>query len=78
MIGLFIGGAQAALWLLGRQLGLPSTSCALLVLTLGLWLSGGLHFDGVMDTGDGLAAGPRRLAAMADSRSGAAVWWLAS
>ena len=71
VIGLFIGGAQAALWLLGRQLGLPSTSCALLVLTLGLWLSGGLHLDGVMDTGDGLAAGPRRLAAMADSRIGA-------
>ena len=29
------------------------------MLTLGLWLSGGLHLDGVMDTGDGLAAGPR-------------------
>ena len=71
VIGVFIGGAQAGLWLLGRDLGMPSASCALLVLALGLWLTGGLHLDGVMETGDGLAAGPRCLAAMADSRIGA-------
>lgn len=71
VIGVFIGGAQAALWLVGRELGVPSASCALLVLVLGLWLTGGLHLDGAMDTGDGLAAGPRCLAAMADSRIGA-------
>tara|TARA_B100001939_G_C16921699_1_gene609685 strand:- start:740 stop:1600 length:861 start_codon:yes stop_codon:yes gene_type:complete len=71
VIGLFIGGAQAAIWLLGRELGLPTASCALLVLVVGLWLTGGLHLDGVIDTGDGLAAGPRRLEAMADSRIGA-------
>ena len=71
VIGVFIGGAQATLWLLGHELGLPAGSCALLALTLGLWLSGGLHLDGVMDTGDGLAAGSRRLEAMADSRIGA-------
>ena len=59
VIGVFIGGAQAALWLVGRELGVPSASCALLVLVLGLWLTGGLHLDGAMDTGDGLAAGPR-------------------
>lgn len=43
-----------------------------MVLALGIWLSGGLHHDGLMDTADGLAAGPsRRLEAMEDSRVGA-------
>jgi adenosylcobinamide-GDP ribazoletransferase len=42
-------------------------------MALGLWLTGGLHHDGALDTADGLAAGPRRrLEAMADSRVGAA------
>ena len=41
-------------------------------MTLGIWLSGGLHHDGLMDTADGLAAGAeRRLQAMDDSRVGA-------
>ena len=34
VIGVFIGGAQAALWLLGRELGCP-TPAAPLVLALG-------------------------------------------
>ncbi len=42
------------------------------VLALGLWLTGGLHFDVLLGTADGLAAGPdRRLEAMEDSRVGA-------
>ena len=71
LLGLVIGGAQAMLWWLGQQLGLPIAACTALVLAFGLILSGGLHLDGVMDTGDGLAAGPRQLEAMADSRIGA-------
>jgi adenosylcobinamide-GDP ribazoletransferase len=45
---------------------------ALVVLTL-LWLTGGLHLDGAMDTADGLAVTDpqRRLEVMADSHSGA-------
>ena len=70
-LGLVIGGGQATLWWLGQQLGLPTAACTALVLSFGLLLSGGLHLDGVMDTGDGLAAGPRQLEAMADSRIGA-------
>ena len=43
-----------------------------MVLALGIWLSGGLHHDGLMDTADGVAAGPsRKLEAMEDSRVGA-------
>ena len=71
VVGLIIGGAQAMLWWLGRGAGLPQGACIALVLGLGLLLSGGLHMDGVLDTGDGLAAGSRRLEAMADSRIGA-------
>ena len=43
-----------------------------LVIALGLGLTGGLHSDGAIDTADGLAAGPRVLEAMDDSRVGAA------
>jgi adenosylcobinamide-GDP ribazoletransferase len=71
-IGLVIGGLQALLWQLSAG-WLPAGPQAALVIALGLWLSGGLHSDGAMDTADGLAAGPQRaLAAMADSRVGAA------
>ncbi len=37
-----------------------------------LWITGGLHFDGLIDTADGISAGPdKRLEAMKDSRVGA-------
>ena len=71
-IGLVIGSLQAALWWLLTELGWSSIALAPLVLGFGIWLSGGLHHDGLMDTSDGLAAGvERRLIAMADSRVGA-------
>ncbi|MEB3166022.1 MAG: adenosylcobinamide-GDP ribazoletransferase [Cyanobacteriota bacterium] len=69
-IGALLGGLPALLWavLQGR---VPPLSQVALVLAAGLLLSGGLHMDGAMDTADGLAAGERRLEAMADSRVGA-------
>ena len=71
-IGLVIGGLQAGLWWLLSGLGWPQVAVVPAVLALGLWLTGGLHFDGLMDTADGLAAGPERcLEAMEDSRVGA-------
>ena len=37
-----------------------------------MWITGGLHFDGLIDTADGISAGPdKRLEAMKDSRVGA-------
>ena len=71
-IGLVIGAIQALLcWGLLR-LGWTMSAAAPMVIALGIWLSGGLHHDGVMDTADGLAAGPERcLEAMEDSRVGA-------
>jgi adenosylcobinamide-GDP ribazoletransferase len=69
-VALAIGGLEAGLWQLLSPAGLIAQVA--LVLALGSWLSGGLHLDGVMDTADGLAAGPqRRLEAMDDSRVGA-------
>ncbi|NEP17882.1 MAG: adenosylcobinamide-GDP ribazoletransferase [Leptolyngbya sp. SIO4C1] len=69
LIGLLLAGTD---WLLA-QLGWPLAVRSALVVFGGLWLTGGLHLDGAMDTADGLAVpeAQRRLAAMADSRSGA-------
>jgi adenosylcobinamide-GDP ribazoletransferase len=69
-IGAVLGGLQGLLWW-GLEGHVPLVVQVALVLALGLWLSGGLHMDGVMDSADGLAAGDRCLEAMADSRVGA-------
>ena len=70
-IGAVLGGLQALLWL-GLESRVPVLAQVALTLALALWLSGGLHMDGAMDTADGLAAGDRLLEAMDDSRVGAA------
>ena len=69
-VGAVLGALQALLWW-GLEGRVPLVAQVALVLALGLWLSGGLHMDGVMDSADGLAAGDRCLEAMADSRVGA-------
>lgn len=71
LVGAVLGGLQGLIWWLGAG-WLPQDARLALVLVCGLALSGGLHADGVMDTADGLAAGERALAAMDDSRVGAA------
>ncbi|RZM76588.1 adenosylcobinamide-GDP ribazoletransferase [Leptolyngbya iicbica] len=72
-VGIGIGMGLATIdWGLAT-LALPlATRCALLV-ALWLWVTGGLHLDGAMDTADGLAVPDpaRRLDVMADSRAGA-------
>ena len=70
-IGLVLGALQGLLWWLSHS-WLPPLAQIALVIALGLWLTGGLHADGVIDTADGLAAGSRALDAMDDSRAGAA------
>ncbi len=71
-IGLVLGGLQSLLWLILTHAHWPAAAVALLVIGLGAYLTGGLHLDGLMDTFDGLAAGPARcLQAMEDSRVGA-------
>ena len=69
-VGALIGALEAGLWLLLAPGGLLAQVA--LVIAFGVWISGGLHLDGAMDTADGLAAGPERcLEAMDDSRVGA-------
>ena len=71
-VGLLIGGAAA---LLGSTLGRilpPLPAAALLVIAL-LWISGGLHLDGLADTADGFFSArsrERMLEIMRDSRTG--------
>jgi adenosylcobinamide-GDP ribazoletransferase len=71
LIGVVLGGVQALLWLLSEA-WLPDGARVALVIALALVLTGGLHHDGALDSADGLAAGPRALEAMKDSRVGAA------
>jgi len=69
-VGALIGLLEAGLWMVLAPGGLLAQ--AALVIAFGVWISGGLHLDGAMDTADGLAAGPHRcLEAMDDSRVGA-------
>ena len=71
LVGVVLGGLQALFWILTSG-WMPLMAQVPLVLALAVLLSGGLHLDGAMDTADGLAAGPRALEAMDDSRVGAA------
>lgn len=77
IIGLVLGGLNLGL----MRLGLPDAPRSVLIVVAWLGMTGGLHFDGAMDTADGLGVCPseqnrdsirdRRLEVMADSRSGA-------
>ena len=73
LMGLWIGGLSAGADSLLQMLGLSPHLRSGLTVCLWLWLTGGLHLDGAMDTADGLAVPnrERRLEVMADSRTGA-------
>ncbi|MBD2108663.1 adenosylcobinamide-GDP ribazoletransferase [Nodosilinea sp. FACHB-13] len=73
VVGLGLGLSLVAVDFALAQLGMPTLTRSALVIGLGVWLTGGLHLDGAMDTADGLAVmdPQRRLAVMADSHSGA-------
>ena len=50
----------------------PNISLALISFAISVVITGGLHIDGLMDTADGIGAGPsKRIEAMKDSRVGA-------
>ncbi len=73
VVGLVIGGVMAIVDGALAALQFPSTVSSVLVVAVGIALTGGLHLDGVMDTADGLAVpdSNRRLAVMMDSHMGA-------
>ncbi|WP_420264266.1 adenosylcobinamide-GDP ribazoletransferase [Candidatus Magnetominusculus dajiuhuensis] len=55
IVGLIIGGAYLLCFIVLRHV-LPASVCAVVVITLGAVITGGLHLDGVSDTFDALAA----------------------
>ncbi|WP_320677484.1 adenosylcobinamide-GDP ribazoletransferase [Prochlorococcus sp. MIT 1300] len=72
LIGIILGLLQSSLWQILNSLSWDITAKAMAVFSLGIFLTGGLHVDGLMDTADGIAAGEKRcLEAMKDSRIGA-------
>ena len=71
LVGAAIALIQGLLWQLAEVLHLPGASGVTLLMVGEMGLTGGLHLDGVMDTADGLAAGPAQRQAMTDSRVGA-------
>ena len=72
LIGIFIGFLQSLAWLLLRYFNWPNISATLISIITSILITGGLHIDGLIDTADGIAAGPsKRIKAMKDSRVGA-------
>ncbi|MBD2105103.1 adenosylcobinamide-GDP ribazoletransferase [Leptolyngbya sp. FACHB-261] len=73
LVGLLLGTLLGALNEGFRLLEVPDLLRGTLVVVIWLWLTGGLHLDGAMDTADGLAVmePERRLQVMADSVTGA-------
>lgn len=73
VIGVFIGALMfAAGWLLGHWQRTALSAVALLIFYI--WITGGLHYDGVADTVDALFSArdrDRMMAIMKDSRLGA-------
>lgn len=69
IIGCLLGLADWGL----NWLGIPDLTRSALIIALWVGLTGGLHLDGAMDTGDGLAVfdPERRLEVMTDSVTGA-------
>ncbi|CEP68678.1 Cobalamin (vitamin B12) biosynthesis CobS,cobalamin-5-phosphate synthase [Moorella glycerini] len=73
LVGLLLGIILAGAWQVLSYL-VPATARAGLVLALAVFLSGGLHLDGFIDSMDGLFSGREReriLAIMKDSHVGA-------
>ncbi len=73
IIGLTIGGILGIGDTLLDWMGFPLTVRSALMIGLGIYLTGGLHLDGVMDSADGLAVtdAEKRLKVMQDSVTGA-------
>ncbi|WP_447556023.1 adenosylcobinamide-GDP ribazoletransferase [Vreelandella sp. EE22] len=73
VVGLVIGAVLTLAALLLGQMSMPAPVTALVLLSLWVGLSGGLHLDGVMDLADALGSNQsleRRLAIMKDPQVG--------
>lgn len=72
LVGLILGAAAGAVLGLAHWLGLGAAISALLAIATLVWLTGGLHEDGLADLADGMGGRTteRRLEIMRDSRIG--------
>ena len=73
LVGLVIGAILVLAELLLLALNAPALICGAILLTIYIFLTGGLHFDGLADTCDGVFSGRTReqaLEIMKDSRLG--------
>jgi adenosylcobinamide-GDP ribazoletransferase len=73
LIGLLLGSLLGLLDIGLSYVGMPVLTRSAVLVGLWVWITGGLHLDGAMDTADGLAVQnpSRRLQVMADSATGA-------
>ena len=73
LVGVLIGGLLGGLDYGLQEIGVPVLTRSAIVVAIWVWITGGLHLDGAMDTADGLAVldPERRLEVMSDSRTGA-------
>lgn len=73
VVGLLIGSMLAGVRLLLQTAGLPHLTASVLIVAIWVFITGGLHLDGAMDTADGLSVTDpeRRLEVMKDSATGA-------
>jgi adenosylcobinamide-GDP ribazoletransferase len=73
LIGLLIGGLLGLVDFIFSEINLPILTGSVLIISLWVYITGGLHLDGVIDTADGLAVSDRklRLEVMKDSTTGA-------
>jgi adenosylcobinamide-GDP ribazoletransferase len=72
-VGLFLGLILVLLDITLAGLGMPPLTRSVIIVGVWVYVTGGLHLDGVSDTADGLAVTnpQRRLEVMADSVTGA-------
>lgn len=72
-IGLLIGSCLAVINLLFELIDFPTFTRSILIISVWIYFTGGLHLDGVIDTADGLAVtdDQKRLSVMRDSVTGA-------
>lgn len=61
LVGGAIGGATALVaWAMHDVIGVPPALSAILLVSLGAWITGALHLDGLADMADGFGGGQNR------------------
>lgn len=74
LIGIVIGGFQWGLIYFNQFIGLPELALSILIFVMPLFITGGIHLDGFIDTSDAIASyksREERLAILKDSHVGA-------